>query len=232
MCYRCVKCGKARQAIDNECRLCQNGEHGWVQDFVPVANGVLGFAIGSQVRVKDLLGKAEHNGKFGTVLGGQGHDRVQVRLHDANGTECALKPDNLEAQAVPTGVAVAQPTVGAVASAEKEAADLQKLIAEKREAVVAQATPVQSAQVPVLKCVRCGLRQQMGPDGAYVYDDYYMYGGGYMMGLEMGLMLSVMGAADCAYADPMYGDYYGGDEGFAADGGFGFGDDGDDFDFE
>ena len=74
----------------------------------------------------------------------------------------------------------------------------------------------------VLKCVRCGLRQQMGPDGAYVYDDYYMYGGGYMMGLEMGLMLSVMGAADCAYADPMYGDYYGGDEGFAADGGFGF----------
>ena len=233
---RCMKCRKSRQTIDNECQLCQDGQHAWVQDFVPVASGVLGFAIGSQVLVRELIAKPEHNGKFGTVLGGQGFDRVQIRLDDCAGTELALKPANIEAQPVPAGVAVDQPA-GTVATAEKEAADLQKMIAEKREAVAAQAAPVQSAQtvMPVLKCVHCGLRQQMGPDGAYVYDDYYMYGGGYMMGLEMGLMLGVMGAADGAYADPMYGDYYGGDfggeEGFAADGGFGF-DGGDDFDFE
>ena len=54
-----------------------------------------------------------------------------------------------------------------------------------------------------------------------------MYGGGHMMGMEMGLMFGIMGAADHAYADPMYGDYYGGDDMF---GGSGFdADDGDDF---
>ena len=66
-----------------------------------------------------------------------------------------------------------------------------------------------------------------------VYDDYYMYGGGYMMGMEMGMMFGIMGASDYAYNDPMYGDYYGGDMGFDAD--EGFDDDGDfgggDFDF-
>lgn len=50
-----------------------------------------------------------------------------------------------------------------------------------------------------------------------------------MMGMEMGLMFGIMGASDHAYADPMYGDYYGdmggGDMGFDADGG-------DDFDFD
>lgn len=54
-----------------------------------------------------------------------------------------------------------------------------------------------------------------------------------MMGLEMGMMFGIMGAADAAYADPMYGDYYGGDMGFEADEGFGdgFGDDDGGFDF-
>lgn len=88
---------------------------------------------------------------------------------------------------------------------------------------VAQAVPVQM----VYKCKRCGLRQQMNENGVYVYDDYYMYGGGYMMGMEMGLMFGIMGASDYAYADPMYQDYYAGDDmGFDADGG------GDDFDFD
>ena len=35
------------------------------------------------------------------------------------------------------------------------------------------------------KCAICGMRQRMGDGGAYIYDDYYMYGGGYMMGMEM-----------------------------------------------
>jgi hypothetical protein len=66
----------------------------------------------------------------------------------------------------------------------------------------------------------------------YAYDDYYMYGGGYMMGLEMGLMFGIMGASEAAYMDPMYGDYYGGmDGGFMADDGFDA-DDGGDFDFD
>ena len=89
------------------------------------------------------------------------------------------------------------------------------------------------AMAVVHKCKVCGLRQQMDPNGVMVYDDYYMYGGGYMMGLEMGMMFGIMGAASTAYADPYYGEYYGGeyggeyggfDDGFAADGG-------DDFDF-
>ena len=89
---RCMKCRKSRQTIDNECQLCQDGQHAWVQDFVPVASGVLGFAIGSQVLVRELIAKPEHNGKFGTVLGGQGFDRVQIRLDDFAGTELALPP--------------------------------------------------------------------------------------------------------------------------------------------
>ena len=45
---------------------------------------------------------------------------------------------------------------------------------------------------------------------------------------QMGMMFGIMGAADHAYADPMYNDYYAGDMGFDADdGGL---DDGFDFD--
>lgn len=52
------------------------------------------FTVGSQVAVKGLVAKPEHNGKVGTVLGAQGAERVQVRL--ADGAELALKPTNLE----------------------------------------------------------------------------------------------------------------------------------------
>ena len=95
---------------------------------------------------------------------------------------------------------------------------------------VVKGTPVQVVQ----KCERCGLREQTGANGARTYDDHYMYGGGHMMGLEMGLMFGIMGASDHAYADPMYNDYYGGDS-FAADGGGFDADDGGgggDFDFD
>ena len=63
-----------------------------------------------------------------------------------------------------------------------------------------------------------------------VYDDYYMYGGGYMMGMEMGMMFGIMGASDYAYNDPMYGDYYGGD--MFGDGDMGFDADDGDFGFD
>ena len=87
---------------------------------------------------------------------------------------------------------------------------------------VAQGVPVEV----VVKCRHCGLRMQTGPNGV-IYDDYYMYGGGYMSGMEMGLMLGIMGAHTNAYADPMYTDgYYGDDVGLGADEGF---DDGGDF---
>ena len=173
----CLKCNKPRSVIDFECEQCQQGNHEWVQDYVPVPT----------------------------------------------------------AQAQPVCLD-AGPTKASVASAEKEADDLKKLIAEKQGAV-AQATPVPAQGMAVMvtyKCKRCGLRQQLGADGAYVYDDYYMYGGGYMMGLEMGMMLGIMGAADAAYADPMYGDYYGGDfgGGFGADMGFDADEDDEGFDFE
>jgi hypothetical protein len=85
--------------------------------------------------------------------------------------------------------------------------------------------PVQTMQVA--KCTRCGMRRT--DDGHY--DDYYMYGGGYMMGSPM-FMFGMMGASDMAYMD--YNDYGGmGDEGFMADDGGGlFGDDdGGGFDF-
>lgn len=82
---------------------------------------------------------------------------------------------------------------------------------------VAQAIPV----VPIFKCVHCGLRQRVDQAGVAHYDDYYMYGGGHMMGMEMGLMFGIMGASHTAYSDPMYADYYGdeygGDMGFDAD---------------
>ena len=81
------------------------------------------------------------------------------------------------------------------------------------QAGVVHGTPV----VLIHKCTRCGLRQRMGEDGLYYYDDYFMYGGGFMMGMEMGLAFGIMGTADAAYADPMYSDYYGVGEGFAAD---------------
>eukprot|EP00322_Chrysochromulina_rotalis_P020247 CAMPEP_0115848946 /NCGR_PEP_ID=MMETSP0287-20121206/11193_1 /TAXON_ID=412157 /ORGANISM="Chrysochromulina rotalis, Strain UIO044" /LENGTH=183 /DNA_ID=CAMNT_0003302893 /DNA_START=53 /DNA_END=604 /DNA_ORIENTATION=+ len=91
------------------------------------------------------------------------------------------------------------------------------------------------AVMPVFKCRHCGLRQQER-DGVAYYDDYYMYGGGYMLGADM-MMFGIMGASMTAFADPCYGDYYGGtdmagygDAGFAADDGGG--DFGDDFGFD
>lgn len=81
----------------------------------------------------------------------------------------------------------------------------------------AQAIPV----TVVYKCAYCGLRRRV-EDGVNHYDDFYMYGGGHMMGLDMALTFGIMGAASAAYADPMYGEYYGddmmgGDMGFEAD---------------
>lgn len=88
-------------------------------------------------------------------------------------------------------------------------------------------TPVQT----VLKCTVCGMRRS-GQDGNYVYDDYYMYGGGYMLGTDMMMFGMLYGASDMAYYDHQsYGGDYGMDQGFDADGGFGM-DDGDDFDFD
>eukprot|EP00316_Scyphosphaera_apsteinii_P009944 CAMPEP_0119310502 /NCGR_PEP_ID=MMETSP1333-20130426/19605_1 /TAXON_ID=418940 /ORGANISM="Scyphosphaera apsteinii, Strain RCC1455" /LENGTH=254 /DNA_ID=CAMNT_0007314697 /DNA_START=221 /DNA_END=985 /DNA_ORIENTATION=- len=55
----------------------------------------LGFAAGSQVSVRALKAKPEHNGKIGTVIGAQGTERIQVRLR--SGEEVALRPANLEA---------------------------------------------------------------------------------------------------------------------------------------
>ena len=80
-------------------------------------------------------------------------------------------------------------------------------------------TPVQT----IYTCKHCGLRR-MEQDGNYVYDDYYMYGGGYMLGTDMMMFGMLYGASDMAYND--YGSYYGEDAGFGADGGF---DDDDDF---
>ena len=64
----------------------------------PGGGAVHGFALGSRVRVRGLVGKPEHNGKEGEVLGAQGVERVQIRL--ADGVEIALKPSNLEAHGV------------------------------------------------------------------------------------------------------------------------------------
>ena len=59
-------------------------------------------------------------------------------------------------------------------------------------------------------------------------DDYYMYGGGYMLGTDMMMCGMLYGASDYAYNDygGYYGDDFGGDMGFDADDG------GDDFDFD
>ena len=52
-------------------------------------------------------------------------------------------------------------------------------------------------------------RRQLQQNGIYMYDDY-MYRGGYMAGMEMGLMFGIMGASNYAYMDPMCVDDYGG----------------------
>ena len=84
----------------------------------------------------------------------------------------------------------------------------------------------------IYKCRHCGLRRRPDENGVMYYDDYYMYGGGYMMGTEMMMFGAMYGASSYAYADPMYGDYYADDMGFDADGGYDdYDDDGGDFDF-
>ena len=55
-----------------------------------------GLAPGAAVKVVCLVGKPQHNGVSGTVLGRQGAERWQVRLDDESGTQLALKRANLE----------------------------------------------------------------------------------------------------------------------------------------
>ena len=50
---------------------------------------------GAAIKVVGLIGKPQHNGASGTVLGKQGAERWQVRLEDAAATQIALKPANL-----------------------------------------------------------------------------------------------------------------------------------------
>ena len=117
----------------------------------------------------------------------------------------------------------------------------RQLYSEDQHEFVADYVPVPGQQPPaaanapaavaigqpvevIHKCIHCGLRRQLQQNGIYMYDDYYMYGGGYMAGMEMGLMFGIMGASNYAYMDPMYVDDYGGDIGFDADEDDDFGD--------
>ena len=131
----CIRCGKTKEQIDQECEECREGRHEWVQE-----------AISSTT----------------------------------------------ESTAAPTSSSSDTPVV--------------------------HGAPV----LVVHRCKRCGLRFREDPNQGVIYDDYYMYGGGYMLGAEMMAFGMMYGAADVAYQD--YAGYYGddmfGDDGFDADGGF------------
>ena len=63
-----------------------------------------GYKVGDRVELKGLKGAAEHNGKHGTVTGGQ-NERLKVLLDGSDSKTLALKPANLDKLAGDDGAA-------------------------------------------------------------------------------------------------------------------------------
>ena len=77
----------------SRCITLSQKEEAWFPRIEEVATADALFVTGDRIKVHGLIGKPEHNGKLGMVVGQHGTERKQVRLDD--GTEMALQPQRL-----------------------------------------------------------------------------------------------------------------------------------------